>query len=141
VAPRMEDTLTLAALTQCLTRMLWRRTRDGKPWPTVENFFIGENRWRAQRYGVGQGFIDFGRQEIIPCAQAVDEILELIAEDARALDCEAQVEAARGILERGTSSDQQRAIFTQVKEDGADDKTALNSVVQSLIDDFLVGTD
>jgi len=140
VAPRMEDTLTLAALTQCLTRMLWRRTCDGQPWPAVDNFFIGENRWRAQRYGVGQGFVDFSNQSLITCAQAVEEILDLIAEDAEALDCIDQVQAARGILSRGTSADQQRAVFAKSKDGGADDKEALNAVVQSLVDDFLADT-
>ena len=140
VAPRMQDTLTLAALTQCLTRMLWRRTCAGDPWPAIENFFIGENRWRAQRYGVREGFIDFGRQALIPCSQAIDEILELIAEDAEALDCVAQVQAAADIPDRGTGADQQRAVFAQAKRKGADDKAALNAVVQSLIDDFLLDT-
>ncbi|MBS8271443.1 carboxylate-amine ligase, partial [Halomonas litopenaei] len=42
VAPRMEVTLTLAALTQCLTRMLWRRSQTGEGWPVVQNFMVEE---------------------------------------------------------------------------------------------------
>ncbi len=136
VAPRMEVTLTLAALTQCLTRMLWRRSCAGDGWRIVQNFMVDENRWRAQRYGVSEGFIDFGRKAMIPFAQAVDEMLALIAEDAEALDCVAEVQAARDILATGTSADQQRAVFEKAKATGVDDRAALHAVVQSLIDDF-----
>ncbi len=136
VAPRMEVTLTLAALTQCLTRMLWRKSMDGNGWRVVQNFMVGENRWRAQRYGVSEGLIDFGRKSLIPFSQAVDEILELIAEDAEALDCVSEVEAARNILRDGTSSDQQRAVYQAAIGKGADKQEALSVVVASLIADF-----
>ncbi|MGJ8623321.1 MAG: carboxylate-amine ligase [Yoonia sp.] len=136
VAPKMEVTLTLAALTQCLTRMLWRTSQDGQGWPVVQNFMIEENRWRAQRYGTRRSFIDFGRQALIPSAQAVDELLELIAEDAKALECETEVARARDIVAGGTSADHQRAVYARAKEGGADHKTALNAVVQQLIEDF-----
>ena len=75
VAPRMEVTLTLAALTQCLTRMLWRKSHQGEGWPVVPTFLMGDNRWRAQRYGTSEGLIDFGRKALIPFSQAVEEIL------------------------------------------------------------------
>ena len=136
VAPRMEVTLTLAALTQCLTRMLWRKSAEDDGGRSVQNFLVAENRWRAQRYGVSEGLIDFGRKSIIPCAQAVDELIELIAEDADALDCMAEVAASRDILATGTSADQQRGVFEKVKASGASKQEALNAVVQHLISDF-----
>lgn len=136
VAPRMEVTLTLAGLTQCLTRMLWRRSQTGEGWPVVQNFMIGENRWRAQRYGTSEGLIDFGRKALIPFAQAVDEILHLIAEDAIALDCEAEVNAARKIVANGTSADHQREVFAASKQAGATDREALDAVAASLVAEF-----
>ncbi|MFA8442425.1 carboxylate-amine ligase [Yoonia sp.] len=136
VAPRMEVTLTLAALTQCLTRMLWRKSMDGDGWRVEQNFMISENRWRAQRYGVSEGLIDFGRKSLIPFAQAVDEIIELIEEDAEALSCVPEVLAAREIVKTGTSADQQRKVFAGAKDAGASDQEALNAVVESLIADF-----
>ena len=136
VAPRMEVTLTLAALTQCLTRMLWRKSMDGDGWRVEQNFMISENRWRAQRYGVSEGLIDFGRKSLIPFAQAVDEIIELIEEDAEALACVPEVHAARDIVKTGTSADQQRKVFAGAKDAGASEQEALNAVVESLIADF-----
>jgi len=132
----MEVTLTLAALTQCLTRMLWRKSVENDGWRIVQNFMVAENRWRAQRYGVSEGFIDFGRKSLIPFAQAVDELIELIAQDAEALDCMPEVTAARDILTTGTSADQQRSVFEQAKASGANSQEALNAVVQHLISEF-----
>lgn len=139
VAPRLEVTLTLAALTQSLTRMLWRTNQAGEPWRIVQNFMIGENRWRAQRYGVSEGQVDFGRRTLIPFAQALDEIIDLVAEDASALGCMEEVAAARDILANGTSADQQRQVFAAAKTVSGSDHEALRAVVASLITDF--GTD
>lgn len=136
VAPRMEVTLTLAALTQCLTRMLWRKSVDADGWQVVDNFMINENRWRAQRYGVSKGQIDFGRKALIPFEQAVDEMLDLIAEDATALNCVAEVTAARHILRDGTSADQQRKVHDAAIAAGATPHEALQSVVESLVAAF-----
>ncbi len=136
VAPRMEVTLTLAALTQSLTRMLWRRGAEGRPWQIVQNFMIGENRWRAQRYGVSEGQVDFGRRALIPFAQAVEEIIELVAEDAAALGCLAEVEAARDIVQTGTSADQQRRTYQAAFQVSGAKHEALRAVVAGLITDF-----
>ena len=136
VAPRMEVTLTLAALTQCLTRMLWRKSMEGNGWHVVQNFMVGENRWRAQRYGISEGLIDFGRKSLIPFAQAVEEIIALVAEDAEALACVAEVNAARDILAQGTSADQQRRVFAAAIDAGASRAEALDAVVASLVADF-----
>lgn len=136
VPPRMEVTLTLAALTQSLTRMLWRKLCAGDPWPVVANFLVGENRWRAQRYGVTEGQIDFGRKALIPFDQAVDGMLALIAEDAAALDCVAEVERARQIATDGTSADHQRRVRDAALTSGATKQEAMGAVVAALIADF-----
>jgi len=138
VSPRLEVTLTLAALTQCLTRMVWRLSSKNQQWRVYDNFLIAENRWRAQRYGVSAGLIDFGRREIVPFETLIEEMLTLIEEDAEALDCVAEVEAARNILINGTSADQQRAVRDREMASGASEAEALRTVTQHLVDDFHV---
>ncbi|QMU57751.1 MAG: carboxylate-amine ligase [Boseongicola sp.] len=136
VSPRMEDALTLAAVTQCLVRMLWRLSRNNQRWRIYDRFLVGENRWRAQRFGIAEGMIDFGRSEIVPMAELVDELLELIGEDAEALDC---VEEARGVLriiETGTSADRQRAVYEVAMANGNDHGAAMNAVTKSLMEEF-----
>ncbi len=136
VQPRLEMTLSLAALTRCLTRMLWRLQRANQRWRHYDNFLIAENRWRAQRYGISGGLIDFGRLEVVEFGVLLDELIALVAEDAEALGCMAEVEALRGVLDTGTSADRQRAVRTDAIEAEDDEPAALRAVVRSLIEEF-----
>ena len=47
---------------------------------------IKENRWRAQRYGLDDGLVDFGKGKVIPWSELLNEMLDLIYEDAVALN-------------------------------------------------------
>ncbi|NNF25176.1 MAG: carboxylate-amine ligase [Rhodobacteraceae bacterium] len=136
VTPRLEHTLTLAALTQATIRMLHRLGRKNQRWRLYDLFLVGENRWRAQRYGTTEGIIDFGRREIVPFDEIIDEWLELIEEDAGILQSTREVHGARDILDSGTSAERQRAVFAKAREDGADSDTAMRQVVAHLIDEF-----
>ena len=136
VQPRLEDALTLAALTQSLARMLWRLAIHNQRWRIYDSFLVSENRWRAQRYGTSEGLIDFGRNEIVDMATLVEEILDLIAEDAQFFDAVAEVGNARDMLARGTSSERQRAVFTAARDTGQTEAEALQSVVRHLIEEY-----
>lgn len=136
-SPRMETTLSLAAAIQCLLRMLWRLSRNNQRWRIYENFLLAENRWRAQRYGISEGLIDFGRREIVPFKELLDELIDqLITEDAEALGSVNEVAALRNILENGTSADQQRTVFNSAVAAGASKDIALCAVVHHLIEEF-----
>ena len=135
-SPRLETTLMLAALTQCLTRMLWRLARKNQRWRIYDTFLIAENRWRAQRYGVSEGLVDFGRRQVIPFGDLVEEMLELIEEDAEALGCLAEVQAVRELVINGTSADVQRGVFERALQSGKEKPAALDSVVGHLIEEY-----
>jgi len=94
-------------------RMLWRLRRSNQRWRRYAAMLINENRWRAQRYGFDQGLVDFGKGEIVPYRDLLEEILELIAEDAEFFGCSAEVVHAREILANGTSAHQQIRIFRE----------------------------
>jgi len=136
VQPRLEHTLTLAALTQAITRMLWRLATRNQRWRLYDGFLLAENRWRAQRYGTREGLIDLGRGEIVPMADLVEEIIELVAEDAQSFGALAEVEAARGIVRDGTSATRQRRVFVEALEAGDDRDGALRAVVRHLVEEF-----
>ncbi|MFP7570456.1 carboxylate-amine ligase [Marivita sp. S2033] len=136
VQPRIEDTLTLAALNQCLLRMLWRLRIRNQRWRRYDPFLIAENRWRAQRYGVTDGLIDFGRGAIVPMAELVDEIIELIEEDAGILGCAREVDRARDIVANGNASTRQRAVLTSAKDAGEDQEGQMRAVVSHLVEAF-----
>lgn len=136
VQPRMEDTLSLAALIQCLTRMLWRLKAKNQRWRLYDNFLVGENRWRAQRYGVKGGLIDFGLGEIVGFDTLLEEMIALTAEDAHALGCQAEVEHARSILAGGTAADRQRAVYQDSIQAEKPTEEALRDVVRHLVDAY-----
>ncbi|WP_425039051.1 carboxylate-amine ligase [Primorskyibacter sp. S187A] len=110
VQPRMEDALSLAALIQCLSRMLWRLRRNNQRWRLYDRFLIEENRWRAQRYGATEGLIDFGAGQIVPMADLVGELIALVSEDAEHLGCTDELTRLRTIVEDGTSAERQRRV-------------------------------
>jgi carboxylate-amine ligase len=139
VSPRVEDTLTLAALTQAIVRMLWRLSQRNQRWRIYESFLVAENRWRAQRYGTAEGLIDFGRREIVPLTELIDELLHLIAEDAGWLRSTAECERAREMAAKGPSAGRQRAVLEQAKSAGAAPDAAMRAVVRHLIEEFHEG--
>lgn len=136
VCPRVEDALTLAALTQAIVRMLWRLSQRNQRWRIYDAFLVRENRWRAQRYGGAEGLIDFGRREIVPLPELIDELLHLIEEDAGWLRSTAEVERARGMAAAGPSSARQRAVLDRAKLAGANHDEAMCAVVRHLIEEF-----
>jgi carboxylate-amine ligase len=97
-----------------------------------------ENRWRAMRYSFDEGLVDLGRGEIVPHADNLGELIELIREDAEALGCTAEVEHAWKILERGTSAHRQVAAYERALAGGASQKEALMAVVDLLIEETRV---
>ncbi len=136
VSPRLETTLSIAALIQSITRRLWRLKASNQRWRIYDNFLISENRWRAQRYGISDGLIDFGKQEVVDFAYLLEELVDIVREDAEVLGCIEEVEAARTIVVSGTSTDRQRRVFEDSIQVGDTRENALKAVVRHLIEEF-----
>ena len=136
---RMDDVAALAALYVCLLRMLWRLRSDNQRWRTYSNFLVSENAWRAQRYGVKGELVDFGKGVLAPFEDLVEELIELVAPDAEALSCKAEIAHLRTICREGSSADRQLAVYNEAIESGADPEEALRAVVHALIEDTLTG--
>lgn len=128
--PRLADTLAIAALYRCILRMLWRLKLANQRWRIYPRLLVGENRWRAQRYGVNAGLVDFGKGTVVPVAALIDELAELVAEDAAYFDCAAEIDHCRTIAAEGSSADRQRRRFAAA---GPDRAAALSAVVRDLV--------
>lgn len=139
VCTRLEDTITIAALFVSFLSMLVRLRRENQRWRIYSNMLINENRWRAQRYGFSEGLVDFGRGEVVPYADLLEEIIDLVRTDAEERGCLAEIEHARDILKRGTSAHRQLAVYRAALADGADERAALDAVVDWLIEETLNG--
>jgi carboxylate-amine ligase len=139
ICTRLRDGISVAALYLCILRMLYRLKRNNQRWRRYSNMLIQENRWRAQRYGYGEGLIDFGVGAIAPYADLLEEMIELVRVDAIALDCLPEVEHARKIVTGGTSAHRQRAAYEEAIKAGAEPKEALKKGVDLLIEETVAG--
>jgi carboxylate-amine ligase len=137
VCPLIEDGIAIAALYRCILRLLYRLRRQNQRWRYYPPFLVRENRWRAQRYGVEQGLVDFGKGAVVPFPVLLEELFELVAEDAAYFGCVAEIAHARTIVQRGTSADRQLARFETVKALGGTEQAALAAVVDEIIEETL----
>jgi carboxylate-amine ligase len=139
VCTRMEDAIALAALVCCIMRMLYRLRLTNMRWRTYTTMLIQENRWRAMRYGFDEGLIDFAKGAVVPFEDLLEEILDLIADDAEALGCKSEVGNIRDILSRGTSAHRQLKVHELAMAAGKSSDEALVAVVDTLIEDTAEG--
>lgn len=133
----LEDTLCLAAMFRCILRMLYRLRRSNQRWRRYAAMLIDENRWRAQRYGIDEGLVDFGKGEIVPVPGLVEEIIDLVTPDAQFFGCETELTHARRIIARGTSAHRQVALYRRAIDDGIEHDLALRMVVDQLMTETL----
>jgi carboxylate-amine ligase len=139
VCTRLEDALCIASLFRCWVRMLYRLRRNNMKWRRYARMLIDENRWRAHRYGIDEGLIDFGRGEICPYPDLFEEMLELVDDDAEFFGCREEIARGRDIIAEGTSAHRQLACYKKALDAGASTKEALDAVVDYLIEDTLSG--
>jgi len=139
IATRYEDGIVIAAMYQALVATLNELRMNNQKWRIYSRMLISENSWRAQRYGVDEPLIDFGRSELVPMPQLVDELIDVVSAQADALGSVAQMERARSIVDDGTSADRQRGVFERAMADGAEQSEALFAVVDHLIAETVEG--
>jgi carboxylate-amine ligase len=139
VVPRLDHAVSIAAIVQCVMRMLCRLRRSNQRWRIYDAFLVSENRWRAQRYGTEAELIDFGRGELVPYRELLEELLGILEQDARALGCHDELMANLEILRHGNSAARQRAVYTAARADGCDNRAALARVTEHLVEEFTAG--
>jgi carboxylate-amine ligase len=141
ICTRIDDTVTVAAVYQCLLHMLCRLKRNNQRWRGYSNMLVQENKWRAQRYGFDEGLIDFGKGIIVPYATLLEEIIAFAGPSAEELGCTEQLLHARTILSRGTGAHEQVRVYEEAVAAGDDKTEALKRVVDFLIVAFLPNTE
>lgn len=140
VCTRLDDAITVAAFYLCWLRMLYRLRRSNQRWRRYNNFLINENRWRAHRYGLDEGLLDFGLGEVVPFRDLMDEAVELIQKDAEYFGCVDEINHIHAIIENGTSAHRQVDTYAKAVSSGKDPEEALCLVVDQLIEETLIGT-
>ena len=139
VCTDLEDALSLAALVVCIMRMLYRLRLANKRWRNYNRMLLNENRWRAMRYSFDQGLLDLAKGQLVPVPDLMDELIELIRDDAEAIGCLDEVVRCREIFSRGTSAHHQLRVYEDAIEKGAEQHDALCQVVDYLIEETAKG--
>jgi carboxylate-amine ligase len=139
ICTRLDDAVTVAALYLCLLGYLFQLRRRNQRWRVYSPFMISENMWRAQRYGTDGSLIDFGRGELVPFSDLMEEAIEMVAKEAVEFDVTEQLRHIRDIVRDGTSAHRQLSVYHTALEEGAGEREALEAVVDHLIEDTLHG--
>jgi glutamate---cysteine ligase / carboxylate-amine ligase len=129
---RLVDTIAVAALYRCLVRLVDRRPDLNRKLTGASRALAVENMWRAQRNGVRADLIDEASGAAAPFAAQLEATLALIGEDADALGCRREVEAARAIVAEGTSADRQLTVLAEARSRGLSGRDAFGAVVDWL---------
>jgi glutamate---cysteine ligase / carboxylate-amine ligase len=129
---RLDDTIAIAALYRCLVRRLTLDPALNDGLTGASRAIVDENCWRAQRYGIHGSFVDEATRSAKPVAQVLDEVLDLVRDDADALGCRGEIDLARWIVARGTSADRQLTLHTDALGRGVSNRDALVGVVDWL---------
>lgn len=134
---RLRDALAIAALYRCLVRRLVRRPGHAPAWTPFSRRLIDENRWAAKRSGLDARFIDLDGGPPRDCRDVLTDLLDDVAEDARALGAEAALADVRRLMDDGGSARAQLALHDAARERGEPCMKALQSVVDWLVEQTL----
>lgn len=108
---KAEETVTLAALMQAIVAKLYRLRERNLGFRQYHRSLLMENRWRAMRHGLEGKLIDFGKEQEVPIADLLDELLWFIDEVVDDLGSRSHVEHARTMIAGGNGSQRQLATF------------------------------
>ena len=126
---RLDDAVAVAALFRCLVRALDRDRALNAGFDRVGRAITQENKWHAQRYGIGATFIEPFSRSPLTLTQWLDQVTDFIAEDVDALGCAEEIRHLHVIAVHGTSADRQIEIFSKAKAAGRRRLTALKNVI------------
>lgn len=126
----------LGALVHCLVERLSTALDEGRALPTMPQWFVNENKWRAARYGLDAIIIldDEGNEALV-----TDEVAKLLVElepVAERLGCRAELAGVRDIMRRGASYQRQRAV---AEASAGEPQARLEAVVASLVAEMRAG--
>ncbi len=132
ICTTVDEAVCIAALFQAICAKLIKLRRNNMSWRQYRYMHITENKWRAVRYGIQGSLVDFGREEEVPFADLMEELLLILDDVVDDLGSREEVEYVRTILKNGTSADRQIAVY---KANGGEENNeeALQAVVDHLV--------
>ena len=109
----LRELSAIVALTHCLVVHYDRMIDAGEELPSLQQWHVSENKWRAARYGLDAEIIISRDTDE---AMVQDELRRLVAQLmplANELGCARELELVLEILERGGGYERQRRVFKE----------------------------
>jgi len=126
------EVASVAALAQCLVEELSRKLDRGEELPTLQPWFVRENKWRAARYGMEAIIIQDAAGNEALVTDDLRAILERLTPIATQLGCLDELWGVERILDGGASYQRQLQV-------AADNAGSLKAVVASLVTELRGG--
>jgi glutamate---cysteine ligase / carboxylate-amine ligase len=108
---RLEHTLGLAALVQAMCKELSEHYEAGYQLGTYPQEMLDENKWLAARYGIEGELVDLPQSSRVRAIDLAHRLVERLRSHARELGSERELEAIEDLIERGTGSQRQLAVW------------------------------
>ena len=123
----------IAALIQCLVEWMSTELDAGRPVPSMQPWFVRENKWRASRYGLDAEIIldSSGTERLV--TDDVRRLIGVLSPTAERLGCLPELLQLNGILDAGASYQRQLRV-------AAANGGSLPAVVAALVAELRAGT-
>ena len=108
---RVEHTLALAALTQCLVKELCEHYDKNGKLGSYPYEMLDENKWIAARHGLDGELIDLPEQDRVGVKELARRLLHRLREHAQELGCEHELESLGDIIRHGNGAARQLVVY------------------------------
>jgi carboxylate-amine ligase len=112
---RLSSMTAIVALAQSIVATLAADFDEGRPLPVQPVTLVGENKWRAARYGLDAQLIDLSSDTERPAPDAVRALVEWCEPKARELGCLRELGEVEALLARGTGAAEQARIYEETE--------------------------
>jgi carboxylate-amine ligase len=112
---RLDSIAPIVALAQSLVASLAADFDEGRPLPVQPVTLVGENKWRASRYGLGAQLIDLETDTERTASAAVRALADRCEPAAKKLGCSRELEQVEALLERGNGADEQVRVYEETE--------------------------
>jgi glutamate---cysteine ligase / carboxylate-amine ligase len=112
---RLESMTAIVALAQSIVASLAADFDEGRRLPVQPVTLVGENKWRASRYGLGAQLIDLETDTERTAPEAVRALADWCEPAAKKLGCARELEGVEALLERGNGADEQVRVYEETE--------------------------
>ena len=141
ICQTIDDAMAVVALYASLIRYLSRSESEGRLPPEPPTELIEENCWLAQRYGSVAFLGDTAGEGRVDIDEYAGALVEELAGDARALECESELTHVIDLIRYGTGADRQIDHYRLRRLEGDPEPEALRAVVDLVVEETGRGLD